>query len=130
MEHMLKKMKKKGEESSMPEHEKQAKMSVLSHLCDMAQESMGSKLHGLKKVSVMSDSKEGLDEGLDKAHQVLKQMPEEEESPEEESLESPEQEMSEGHDMAPGEEECSPEELDAKIAHLQMLKQKHLKRGM
>ena len=123
----------KGKESKMSSHEKDAKMGVLSHLRDMAQESMGSKLHGLKKVSVMSDNPEGLESGLSKAQELVKHL--EEGSSEEESSESPEVEASEGLDheemeMPSAEEmdaaepsKMSPEELDHHIECLKKLQE-------
>ena len=116
---MLKQMK--GKESKMSSHEKDAKMGVLSHLRDMAQESMGSKLHGLKKVSVMSDKPEGLEMGLAKAKELVKHL--EEGSSEEEMSESPDVEASEGSEQEMSEEEMTPEEIDAQIEHLMALKQ-------
>lgn len=55
----------------LSENEKKAKIDVVQHLRDMASEAMGDKMDGLKKVSVMSDSPEGLKEGLDKAREVV-----------------------------------------------------------
>ena len=52
-------------------NEKHAKMDVVKHLRDMASEAMGDKLDGLKKVSVMSDSPEGLKAGLHKASEIV-----------------------------------------------------------
>jgi hypothetical protein len=126
MHEMMKKMK--GKEKKMPGHEKDAKMSVLSHLRDMAQESMSGKLGGLKKVSVMSDKPEGLEQGLDKAKELVKHMGNEEESPEGEASESLEEEASED-EMSPDEESLSPEEIDSQIAHLVELKHKLQGRG-
>lgn len=56
----------------MSEHEKNAKMGVLHHLKQMAEGMMKDHMdgHGMKKVSVMSDSPEGLQEGLEKAKQL------------------------------------------------------------
>lgn len=59
-------MKKKD----MKPSEKHAKMGVLKDLKDSLADSMGDKLDGLKKVSVMSNSPEGLSAGLDKAKQL------------------------------------------------------------
>lgn len=132
MHDMLKKLKKK--ESDMPSHEKKAKMDVLSHLRDMAQESMGSKLHGMKKVSVMSDSPEGLKEGLSKAQNIMEHKDEmspdhmdlsphvESEDPYENLEESSQHEASESPEEESSEHELSPEEIDAQIAHLVSLK--------
>lgn len=50
--------------------EKHAKMSVLKDLKSAASEAAGDRLGHLKKVSVMSNSPEGLEEGLDKAKEM------------------------------------------------------------
>lgn len=81
--------------------EQKAKSDVLSHLQDEASAGLGDKLSGIKKVSVAAPSKEGLAEGLDKAKELLGQMPENGEMKEE----------------AP-----SIEEIDAKIQMLLELK--------
>lgn len=60
-----------GKKRDLHPSEKHAKMSVVKHLRDMASQEMGSKLDGLKKVSVLSDSQSGLEHGLDKAKQVV-----------------------------------------------------------
>lgn len=115
MKEMFAKKKKIGDV------EKEAKMGVMKEISDMAGAAMGDKLKGLKKVSVMSDSKEGLDAGLSKAKDMLdKNIAESEESPEDKMEEDAEQEikMPEGHEECPGCIECA----DAKIAMLQKLK--------
>lgn len=97
--------------------EKDAKMSVLSSLRDMASEAMGDKLKNLKKVTVASDSEEGLKKGLEKAEEIVEGgMPKMEDESEEETeeLESSEEE-NEYSDM-------SEEELDAKLEQLMKLK--------
>ncbi len=129
MQDMLKKLKMK--ESKMPSHEKDAKMSVLSHLRDMAQDSMSGKLSGLKKVSVMSDSSKGLKEGLSKAQELTSEHLENEDdlmspevmdrSPHKESEDRYEN-LEEEIDGDSEEEEMSSEEIDMKIAELQELK--------
>lgn len=129
--------KKKG--SSMSDNEKEAKMGVMRSLSsDMAQ-MMKDKLSGLKKVSVASDSPEGLKEGLDKAKQMVeghdvmtgKPMSGDEESPEHEMEESSEEEKSEHDGMEEGMEEetgeMSEDELNAKIEEL-MKKKASLKK--
>ena len=57
-------MKKK--KSDMSDVEKDAKKSVLGELRQTADDMMKDKLSGLKKVTVASDSPEGLEEGLEK----------------------------------------------------------------
>lgn len=66
---LAKKMKDK--KSSMGDTERDAKMSVLEHVKDLAQNMMKDKLGGLKKVTVASDSPEGIQEGLMKAKAML-----------------------------------------------------------
>jgi hypothetical protein len=108
--------KKHAEGKSLSGVEKDAKSSVLEHLKQMASDSIGDKLKGLKKVTVASDSPHGLAEGLDKAKEMIgdpgvhdkggepgehmehdegHMMPNEEESDEHEASESPEQEEAE-----------------------------------
>lgn len=52
-------------------HEKKAKMDVVRDLRGVASDMLGDKMEGLKKVSVMSNSPEGLEEGLHKAHEIV-----------------------------------------------------------
>lgn len=69
MNHKLHKMLSKKRDLSEPE--KHAKMSAVHDLRGLASDMMGDKMDGIKKVSVMSNSKEGLKHGLDKARGVL-----------------------------------------------------------
>lgn len=64
-------MKMLGKKRSLSENEKKAKMDVMGELRDSAASAMSDKMDGLKKVSVMSDSKEGLKHGLDKAKSMF-----------------------------------------------------------
>lgn len=162
---MKDKEKKEGNLSDLAKH---AKMSALKGVHDWAAEDMKGKLDGMKKVSVMSNSEEGLGHGLDKAKEILahamtghspveehdenqedrehmddilepKEMPEEEAEMEAGEDGEHEEEMSEGmedkqnHEMprTPKPEhdgmsydDLSEDELDKKIAHLHMLKNK------
>ena len=135
--------KKKGR--PMDELEKEAKMSVIKDLGAAASEAMRGKLDGLKKVTVASDSPEGLTHGLKKAEEIVQGMPgmkdaaeHDEEMMEDaedgegrdgdelaggvESDEDAEDMAEEGHD---GEhEDMSEEELDAKLAELMDKKKK------
>jgi hypothetical protein len=89
---------------------------------------MGAKLSGLKKVTVTSDSEEGLEKGLEKAKEML---PSESadcslhgDACDDESCEgkaSKEMESSEESDEI---SEMSEEDLDAKLAELMALKEK------
>lgn len=125
-----------------------AKMSVLQDIHGKAGEDMSDKLRGLKKVAVMSDSEEGLRDGLEKAKGILeakkgvvsehdekdqslpesmddvmepKEMPENEPSESEESDEEEMPEMSAHESMH---DAMSEEDIDKKIAELHMLKHK------
>lgn len=118
--------------------EQKASKTVLNDLRGEAQKLMKGKMDGLKKVTVASNSKEGLNKGLEKAKEILSgNKPESEEScpvcgkepceceaeesPEHESSESPELEASE---VEPSEGDLSEEEIDAKIQELLKLKGK------
>jgi len=73
MDHkMMEKMlaKKKGGMDPLEQH---AKMGVVKAMRDMASKAMDNKLAGLKKVSVASNTSEGLSHGLDKAKELLAQ---------------------------------------------------------
>lgn len=135
--------KKKKDGKGLSDHEKEAKLGVLKHLHDMAADAMGEGLKGLKKVTVASDSHEGLKEGLETAKEVVGDS---EESPlhegaEEVEAEDAEHESPEGHhdlEMESDEEkshpslhedvesELSEDELDAKLKEL-MAKKEALK---
>ncbi len=70
---MFQKMKDK--KKGMHPLERKAKMGVVGDLQKMAEDAMGGKLQGLKKVSVASDSPEGLQTGLEHAQHMLGQHP-------------------------------------------------------
>jgi hypothetical protein len=140
----LKKMKHK--ESSMPDHEKMAKMTVLHHMKKVAEDMMKDHMgHGMKKVSVMSDSPEGLQHGLEKAKEMMHgQSPEGDPMSDEEPGEMVHGDVNEpgdsSHEAKPFAGEESPEEeaaeedqeeagmshedIDAKIKHLMDLKRR------
>ena len=110
--------------------EQKAKLDVLKDLKKQAMEMMGEKVSGLKKVTIASDSKEGLKKGLEKAEEVVDKSPEEQEACPEceghgcEACESEEHEASESPEQESSEE--SEEELDKKIKEL-MAKKEALK---
>lgn len=87
LEELLKKAKPLSPEAA------KAKATSLKEMMDMLKDGMGKDIAGLKKVTVASNSPEGLKEGLEKAKDILNKK--EIENPEEESLESPEEEKSE-----------------------------------
>lgn len=137
-EKLMKKLASKGKD--LDPLEKEAKMGVVKELSRQASSMLGDKISPLKKVTVASDSKEGLKEGLDKAAGLVEKVPMDgHEHDPEKLVESAEEELGadldkdnevgEGSEHAEGEmekdmEECSPEEIDAKIAELQALKAK------
>jgi len=134
--------------------EQKASSKVLDELRKHAQGMMNDKMKGLKKVTVASDSKEGLKEGLSKAEDILgvkksssditkSPMGEEfgksklmekmdEAHPDEiDGLETQEHEDSESDEFEAGEQEgmdeCkTPEEIDAKIRELMDMKKQML----
>lgn len=123
--------KKKAEGKPMSSAHKEAKGSVLSDLMEHLG-SMGlDKVKGMKKISIASDSKEGLKKGLSKAEEMVEGGAEaaddsemsdhgqgleasEDESPEHEMMESPEEEKSEE------DKDAEIAELKAQLAKLQM----------
>lgn len=115
-------MKKKKEGKELSGVEKDAKMKVVHDLKSMADEIMSDKLSGMKKVTVASDSKEGLKEGLEKAEEILEAAPESEET--EESEEAPEMEASEEMEAPETDEEMDEATLDAKLEKLMAIKEK------
>jgi hypothetical protein len=115
-------MKMKKKEGKLSDVEKDAKLSVLQDLKSQAEDSLAGKLKGLKKVTVAAGSPSDLKKGLDKAKEIIGDMPEMEEAEEEagEDLDADE-EMHEDH----GEEEAlTEEELDAKLQKLMAMKEK------
>ena len=71
----LKKLKEKKGQSKMHPLEQKAKMNVVDDLSKMADEAMSDRLKGMNKVTVASDSPEGLEHGLEHAHEALKHLP-------------------------------------------------------
>jgi len=61
----------KNKKKDLSDSERDAKMDVVKDLRKSAMDSMKDRLNGVKKVSVMSDSEEGLKEGLDKAEDII-----------------------------------------------------------
>lgn len=102
MKDLEKILMKKKESGKLSDEEAQAKMDVLQELMEMAHQAMGSKVKNgmdeMKKVSVMAPDKEGLEEGLEKAQELVEkpelsdmlekseEMPEMEEKEEKQSL--------------------------------------------
>lgn len=106
----------------LSEIEKKASSKVLGDLREHMKGIMGEKMAGLKKVTVASNTKEGLKKGLSTAEEVLDKKPIE--SAEEEISESPEVEESEDESSEEHSADLSAEEIDAKIKELLALKEK------
>jgi hypothetical protein len=122
-------MEKKKKDKPMSDVAKDAKTSVLKDLQSMAAGAMKDGLKGgLKKVSVMSDSPEGLKKGLEKAEDMVEGgMGEIDEKDADMDLADAEEALPihangeiEDDDM----EDCSEEELDAKLEKLMAMKKK------
>lgn len=94
MKKMLEEMMAESKPKEMSEKDIQAKKEMLMELLGLADGELKSRSkkglddHKAMKVAVMAKDKEGLKEGLEKAEEVLEQMPEE--GMEEESEESEE----------------------------------------
>lgn len=116
--------KKKKEGKSMSPAHKRASSDVLKHLMSEMDDMGAESLQGAKKVSVISDSKKGLEEGLEKAKELVEEkLPSEEEmSKEEEPSEEMEEEGEESEEEEMEEE--SPEALKKKIEELKAKLQK------
>lgn len=116
---MDKKLNKEGEMDPM---KKKAKMELVEELRSMAEDMMKQDLtghmDGLKKVTVASDSKEGLEKGLEKAKEIAKSPLALEGSEEEEMAESPMEAKMEG------DEDLSALSKEQLLAKLMELKQK------
>lgn len=67
---LMQKLDKKGAKDMHP-LEKEAKLGVIKELSRQAGSMLGDKIHPMKKVTVASDSKEGLKAGLDKASGIV-----------------------------------------------------------
>jgi len=106
--------------------EKKASSKVLGDLRSHAQKMMNDKMKGLKKVTVASDSKEGLSKGLETAEKILKGKSPLEEESEESEIETPELEENEEEELEESSDEpseMSEEEIDAKLKELMQLKE-------
>ena len=110
----------KDKMKKMSDSEKKAKLTALKEAHGMASDMLKGNLKGLKKVTVASDSKEGLKKGLEKAEDMLG----EHESEDEEVSEKHEDEASEYEDQQEESEPMDEDEINAQIEHLMKLKEK------
>jgi len=96
-------MKKAKSGEFLDEKKIEAKREVLEALQEMIKGEVGGKLGEMKKVTVASPTKEGLQEGLEKAEEVIEKMPK----------------MEEMEEMEEGEKEESRDEIEEKIKELE-----------
>lgn len=115
---MMKRLMGKKDKPKLSDVEKEAKLKVLNSLKSDMEGMMGEGLKGLKKVTVASDSPEGLQQGLEKAEELVEGH--EMESQEEESLEEEPSLLGSSLESS----EMSEEELDQKLNELMQLKEK------
>lgn len=123
--HKLDKLMAKKKKPEMDPMEKEAKMSVIKQMMDLAHEAMGEKIGGLKKVTVASDSPEGIKAGLELAKHKIGDLSEKHEDDGIEEFPASEEESAEHEASENPEEEMSEHELDAKLEEL-MAKKKAL----
>lgn len=108
----------------------EAKKKMLQELKKMSTDMMGGELKGkmanMKKVTVASDSEKGLEKGLDKAKDMIAGMPKMDALAHDEALDAGSDDVptdmnadEDYDDAGDREDECSPEELQAKIKELQ-----------
>lgn len=79
MKDLEKMLMSKKDKSKMSDQEVQAKMDVLMELMEMAKDALGSKVKSgmdeMQKVSVSAPDKESLEEGLEKAQELVEKSP-------------------------------------------------------
>ena len=110
----------KDKMKKMSDAEKKAKMTALSEAHGLATDMLKDKVKGLKKVTVASDSKEGLKKGLEKAEDLLgKEESEDEEMEEGQEENSEESDKSDEYSPEIPEDCDTEEEIDALIAKLE-----------
>lgn len=127
----LKEMKKEG--SSMRPQERDVKMGILKNIMGEADKELGAGLRGMKKVSVASPSKEGLQKGLQKAEEIVSGDGNDPliRNPDEKADMVMEKAPHLGYEndeagCSPEEMEMSADELDVKIQALMKLKEEKL----
>jgi hypothetical protein len=130
LENLMRKKAEKGDVLSKS-HAK-AKSGILQELMDDMMGMEGDKVKGLKKVTVASNSPMGLKKGLEKAEDIVGEMPEGEEMPEDEKMaeEEPSEEMEESPEMEVAEEEGEEENVEDLKAEIEKLKEKLAKHNL
>jgi len=110
MEEFMKLLSKKAKEQGGPKMDRhmEAKAAMAKELSDVLSEDLAEGIKGVKKVTVASDSEEGLEKGLEKAKQVLEAKEDMDEESEE--MEDESEEM---------EDESETEDVESEIAKLE-----------
>lgn len=113
MKKMMEMLEEKGEASpaDLESPEVKSKLDILQDLKAMMEDILkGDVEKGLKKVTVAAKDEESLKEGLDKAKEVVEEMPKMEEEVDEESEEEPVEELKES-DKVPEKKEVVEEKM-------------------
>lgn len=101
----------------MNDTEKEAKLGVLKFISDAADDAIAGKVKGLKKVTVASDSKEGLKKGLEMAEEKIGEK-------EEDDIEAVDGEAVPMEESEDEEEMLDKDEIEKKLAKLLKMKEK------
>ncbi len=122
MDDFLKLLKKKSDEQGGPKMNRhmEAKAAMAKELSDLLGSDLAEGVKGLKKVTVASDSEEGLEEGLEKAIEAL----DSEDGESMEDSESESEEMEGEEDMSEIEDEILKLEEQIKELIKQLKKKK------
>lgn len=116
--------KKISEGKVLSEDDIESKKSVLSQFLKDMNGKMGNDLKGLKKVTVTSDSPEGLVEGLKKAEDVVDDLPHVEDDLEDTDEDLDDELDDDLEEVEDEDEEDSEADIDAEIAELMAKKEK------
>lgn len=108
--------KKQKEQASKPvdKDKLKAKAEMMKQLSDLLGKDMAEDVKGMKKVTVASDSSEGLKEGLKKAKEIMDKKPDLEDEMKDMEDESAENEMEESSEKEKSEHESGEEKEDEK----------------
>jgi len=104
----------------MSDDKAKAAKEIVAKLRAMLGDGFAEKMKGLKKVTVASDSEEGLKKGLEIAKDKVEEV--EDESAKHEAAESPAKEMKEEEAEAPADEEAQIAELEKRLEELKAKK--------
>jgi hypothetical protein len=118
LKELLKKKMGKDKVKPMDEKEKMAKSSVLDELLAAADEAMGGGLKDLKKVTVVAPSKEGLEDGLEKAKELTAEQPEAQDDEEKEEDAESDDMLSKSGDLSSDDRAAKKAAFKEKMAKL------------